>query len=140
MLDGEACFISRDCDLLDTDNVVSSRYAGVLNVDTNSRSQYRWIDYEGPEGDVRTALLNRTWLVAPAEVGAPFDTVIDLKEQIYAGVILPWGDGGSVRLGTVWLGLELLGDLNEAWALQQMVNSLRNDGETLEEYLDNETL
>ena len=129
---GEDCFMSQGCDFLDTDNVVETNYFGLLTVDTHSRSQYRWVTYG--ENDDKIALLNRTWLVEPAETGGAFGDLVSIEEQMYFGVILPW-EGGSVRLGTIWVAIELLGDLNEGWALSQMVEAMKNDGDTLETYL-----
>lgn len=136
VLEGGDCFLTQACDFLDTDNVVEASYAGgLLTVDTNSRSQYRWVEY-GDEG--KLALLNRTWLVEEANTGGVAGVLVELKEQIYSGVILPWEDGGSVRLGTIWVAIRLVGDLNEGYALSQMVNSMKKDGETLEEYLQDQ--
>ena len=129
---GEDCFISQDCDVLDTRNEVAADY-GPLKVATHSRSQYRWIRYG--EDDDQLALLNRTWLLDPAETTGTLGAIVEIKEQLYTGVILPTPDGGSVRLGTIWVAVRLIGDLNEAIALNAMVNAMKTDGDTLEVYL-----
>ena len=130
-LDGEACFLDRDCDFLDTDNYVESNFDGLLRTTTESRAQYRWIDY-GAAGD-RTALIHRTWLqTSPITEGLLAD-LFELREQIYIGVTLPWEDG-AVRLGTTWVSVRIFGG-DEDFALNQMVNGMRNDSEAIDEYL-----
>ena len=127
------CFVPQDCDFLDTTNIVEAKYAGVLNVNTNSRAQYRWVNY-GEDGE-KQALLHRTWLQEPADLSGAAASLFDLQEQLFLGVSLPW-EGGAVRLSTTWVGVKLLSDgINEGYALTVMVNSMQKDAKTLEEFL-----
>jgi hypothetical protein len=127
-LTDETCFMSHECDFVDTDNVVEANYV-IINVNTHSQAQYRWIEYEKDQ----YAFLHRTWLVEEAEANVDW---VDIKEQIYMGVTMPW-KGGSVRLGTTWISAEILdGVVSEALILQTMIDSMRKEGEALDEFID----
>lgn len=129
-LTDETCFLPKDCDFVDTDNRVEASYV-IINVNTHSQAQYRWVEYERD----RYALLHRTWLVEEAEASVDW---VDIKEQIYLGVTMPW-EGGSVRLGTTWISADILdGVVSEALILQTMIDSMRKEGEAIDEFIAGE--
>ena len=79
-----SCFMSHECDFVDTDNEVEASYGGLgmsIKVTTHSRAQFRWIQYGDPE---KWALVHRTWLLDQAEVSMDG---VDVKEQLYVGVM-----------------------------------------------------
>lgn len=126
----KTCFMPRECDSLTTDNYVESDF-GLITTTTNSRVQFRWIDWE--EG---TAFMQRAWLTDEADVGGAFGGVIDVKEQLYVGVIYDWGDGRVWRLGTTWVAAEVAGQDFEEMAVNNMINAMGNEAVLLDEYLD----
>lgn len=127
-LTDETCFMPKECDFVDTDNVVEANYV-IINVNTHSQAQYRWVEYEKDQ----YAFLHRTWLVDEAEASVDW---VDIKEQIYLGVTMPW-TGTSVRLGTTWISADILdGVVSEGFILQTMIDSMRKEGGSLDEFID----
>lgn len=131
-LAGRDCFAEKSCTFLDTQNLVEASYGNApfdLEINTNSRSQYRWV----PLGNDEWAMLNRTWLQAEPEIGGGVGPLLTLHEQIYLGVVMPY-EGGTVTVGTTWVSASIV-DLNENFALRQMVNAMRDNGAALDKYL-----
>jgi len=127
----KSCFIPKNCDSVTTDNYVESDF-GVITTTTNSRAQYRWVEFEGG-----TALLHRTWLTDEADVGGTLGGVVDVKEQLYLGVMYSWrGDDDTFRLGTTWIAAEVGGADFEEMAVNTMINSMADEAVVLDEYLD----
>jgi hypothetical protein len=126
----ESCFLPAACDSVTTDNYVESDF-GVITTTTQSRTQYRWVEFE--EG---TALMQRAWLTDEADVGGAFGGVINVKEQLYVGVIFDWGEGRVWRLGTTWVAAEVAGQDFEEMAVNNMINAMGNEAALLDEYLD----
>lgn len=123
----KSCFMPRDCDFVATQNHVEASYPLGLKTVTDSRSEYRWVPFEG--GD---AFIHRTWLTKPAQVNFNW---VDVHDQFYLGVTLPWGDG-ILRLGTTWIAATILdGGVPEKTALNMMIGSMQKEGENLDAYL-----
>jgi hypothetical protein len=134
-LSGRSCFADRSCQLIDTDNVVDNTFGNVpfdLDVQSKSRSQYRWVNY-GTDAEPTWALLNRTWLVDDAVTGGTMGGIVELHEQMYLLVVLPWEDGALV-VGNTWVSATIT-DFSEGVALNMMVNGMKDRGETLDHYL-----
>lgn len=134
-LAGESCFADRSCELLDTDNLVLNNLGTPpfdITVDSHSRSQYRWVQY-GTSEDPKWAMLNRTWLQEEPTIGGTLGPVVAIHEQMYLRVVLPWADG-SLTVGNTWVDATLT-DLNEGFALRQMVKGMQSQGEALDKYL-----
>ena len=137
-LTDESCFVTRGCETLDTLNNVHSSFAGgTLQVTSEGRAQFRWLDY-GDDQAGKTALLRRTWLLEPPKMGGAFASALEINEQIYVGVLLPW-EGGTLRIATTWVSVNIVGDIDEGFALQMMVSSMQNENEQLTEYLGGPT-
>ena len=129
-LTDESCFTSQECEFLDTNNTVDAKYGGLLPIVTESRAQYRWLEV-GEDDDL--VLLHRTWLQS-AEISGTFSS-LSINEQIYVGITMPW-QKGSLRLGTTWIAVDLNGvEVPENLALDIMVDSMRSEGENLDDYL-----
>lgn len=131
---GEDCFPDKSCAFLDTDNTVESAFGGatpVLTVSTNSRSQYRWVRF-GEDGE-HVAMLNRTWLQEEAITGGVFGELVQIHEQLFLRAVIPW-EGGAVIVGTAWVSASII-DIDENFALNQMIKAMKSDGESLDKYL-----
>jgi hypothetical protein len=129
-LTDKTCFMSHECDFVDTDNRVSASYV-IINVDTHSQAQYRWIEYEKDQ----YAFLHRAWLIDEADAGVDW---VDINEQIYMGVTMP-RDGGAVRLGTTWISAVVLdGVFSDTTILNTMIDAMQGEGESLDEFLEGE--
>lgn len=127
-LTDKTCFMPHECEFVDTDNRVEASYV-IVNVNTHSQAQYRWVEYEKD----KFAFLHRAWLIDKAEASVDW---VDIKEQIYIGVTLPW-KGGSLRLGTTWISADILdGVISETTILNTMIGSMQNEGEALDEYIE----
>lgn len=124
------CFMPHRCDFVDTDNHVEASYAGLVNVTTHSQAQFRWVRYGEPE---KWAFLHRTWLVEPAVVSMDG---VEVVEQLYVGVTLPWETGTAVRVGTTWIAAELPLGFDKDFALQLMIDSMSGEGEKLDEFIE----
>jgi hypothetical protein len=141
-LDDPGCFMSRDCDFVGTDNVTLATYAGLIKVSTHSQAEYRWIEWEPDDGEGAPswAFLQRAWLVDEADVTP--EGLVRVFEQLYVGVTLQWdgedddsAEDEAVRLGTTWISAQILGPFTEGSALGLIVNSMKGEGETLDEWI-----
>ncbi|MBW1878882.1 MAG: hypothetical protein JRI25_02330 [Deltaproteobacteria bacterium] len=122
------CFLERECDYVRTTNRVEASYALGLRVTTHAVTEYRWVRTQ--DG---WALLHRSWLREPAEVN--FDWM-QVEAQYYVGASLPREDG-AIRLGAAWLDVRLNhSPVPAATALELVINSMIEDGESLDAYLD----
>lgn len=129
----KACFLPMDCDFLDTDNRTLATMPLGIEVRTHSRAQYRWVEFL----DDKWAMLHRAWLVDAPEVNQ--ENVIDIHDQLYQGVVLPW-EGGALRLGTTWIAADILGGVvPESTALNMMIDSMSAEGETLDAFIAGES-
>lgn len=126
----EGCFMPATCDSVTTDNYVESDF-GIIKTTTQSRTQFRWVEWEGG-----TALMQRAWLTDEADVDGALAGLIDVKEQLYVGVIYDWGDGKVWRLGTTWVAAKVGGQDFEEMAVNNMINAMGNEAELLDLYLD----
>jgi len=122
-------FMKKDIDRITTDNDVETRLAGIITVYTKSRAQFRWVGTE----DGNDVFLHRAWITRPA-TSEP--DILTVNEQLYFGITIPW-EGHALRLGTTWAQAEITGGLiSEDGALKLMVDSMANEAEILDEYLD----
>jgi hypothetical protein len=122
----EACFAAGDCDWLEAEVHASFDYT-LMQVDTHSRVQYRWVDTElGP------VYAERTWLREEAVVTSD---LIEVDQQYYLRVILPDGEG-SRSIQSTWVVARLVGDMPENAALNLLINSMSSQADTLDEYVE----
>jgi len=126
----KSCFMPRGCDSVTTDNYVESDF-GLITTTTESRAQYRWVDFDGG-----TALLHRTWLTEEADVGGTLGGAVKVKEQLYFGITYPWSGDNSLRLGTTWIAAEIAGADFEEMAVNTMIDSMSKEAGKLQVYLD----
>jgi len=124
-----ACFMARDpdCLTLTTDNYVESKFAGIVNVTTKSRAQFRFVDL----ADGGTTFLHRTWLTEPTSAGE----LATIHDQLYFGITIPW-EGHAFRLGTTWMNADILsGIVTEEAAMKEMINAMGKEAFTIDAYL-----
>lgn len=122
------CFLDGDCDLLDAEVWADQSYALGLQVQTNSRVQYRWIDT--PNG---RAMVQRTWLRSPADVS--FDWLA-VDQQYYVWLMVPQPDGTSRSIQATWVVAQFSGDdVPEDLALQLVISSMSGQSQTLDDYI-----
>ena len=115
--------------LIETDNDVETKIAGIITIYTKSRAQFRWVQLE----DGSDVFLHRTWITRPA-TSSP--DILTVNEQLYFGITIPW-EGHALRLGTTWAEAEITGGIiGEDGALQLMVDNMAKEAEILDEYLD----
>ncbi len=102
---------------------------GPIQVTSRNRIQFRWVQTE--DGPV---LIHRSWLTEPAEVS--WET-ISVRAQYLLAVSLPapWAPEGAVRLMATWIDADY-GVNIEDYARNQMVKSMREQGEMIDAWLD----
>ena len=121
-----ACFVAGDCDWLESE-VWSSQDFTLIQVETNSRIQYRWVDT--PNG---RAFVERTWLRVPATVSLDG---LEVDQQYYVWMMLPEGDG-SRSIQSTWIVAKMSGDqLDEDFALRMVINSMSKLATDLDTYV-----
>lgn len=124
--EGDAeCFVAGDCDWLEADVHASFDYT-LMQVETHSRVQYRWIDTE-----LGRVYVERTWLRDPAVVTSTF---VEVDQQYYLRVVLPDG-AGSRSIQATWVVARLVGDLPENAALNMLINSMAKQAVKLDDFI-----
>lgn len=119
------CFVAGECDWLEAEVRASFDYT-LMQVDTHSRVQYRWVD-----SDLGRVYAERTWLLEPAVVTSTF---VEVEQQYYLRVVLPDGEG-SRSIQATWVVARLIGDLPENAALNLLIDNMGNQAEKLDEFI-----
>lgn len=120
------CFATGECDWLESEVHASFDYV-IMQVQTHSRVQYRWVDTE-----VGQVYVERTWLRDPAIVTSE---LVEVDQQYYLRMILPEGSGAR-SLQATWVVARLIGDMPENTALNLLINSMAKQAETLDAYIE----
>ncbi len=123
------CYPTRDCFELLGDTRSEAKIAGAA-ITTFNKLQYRWI-----EVDDTWISLRRNWLKRPADANV-LGTDIVLEAQYFVGISMPW-KGGTARIIATWMDADY-GALpaTDDFIKGQIVNSMSNEGDQLEAYLD----
>ena len=126
-IDDPDCFLDRECDSADLKAHTVSAYPLGLEVTSDFKAQYRWV-----ETDQGMAMVQRTWLRKPAEVSKDW---VAVPAQFFLSVNLP-DNGRTLRLQTTWIAAEL-GDtpVPEATALNMVIDSMVSGDEELAEWI-----
>ncbi len=121
------CFPGRECLRLRGSSYAESKFAGIINVTTRNKIQVRWVETE--RGWV---MLHRSWLTEPAEVS--IDSV-KVNAQYFLAVVMD--DGRATRrLQANWIDTDYGAlPVSEDFAKQQVVESMREQGEMINEWL-----
>ncbi len=127
-IDDPQCFVDRDCESADLRAHTVSAYPMGLDVTSDFKAQYRWVETE--QG---MAMVQRTWLRRPAEVSKDW---IAVPAQFFLSVNLP-RNGKTVRLQTTWIAAEL-GDtpVPESTALNMVIDSMISGDEELAAWIE----
>jgi len=125
----EQCFADMECDSLETTNHLWDNYPIIGDVDSENYSYFRWVESEGG-----LAMVQRSWLTRPSDV--EWDN-FELHDQYYLNLLLPYGDGGTLTLQSMWVDATL-GDSSvpEAMALNLVVSQMQSVYEDVEAFLD----
>ena len=126
-IDDPDCFVAQDCESAQMRAHTVSAYPMGLDVTSDFKAQYRWVETE--QG---MAMVQRTWLRKPAEVSQDW---VAVPAQFFLSVNLPQG-GRTLRLQTTWIAAEL-GDtpVPEATALNMVIDSMVSGDEELAEWI-----
>lgn len=122
------CFMAGSCETVEALNYSEAKYGGVLNVKSENRAMWRWIDTES-----RSALVHRAWLTAPADISP---NLASIPAEFFVTATFPLDDGTMVRLQAVWFVATLASVEANAFMLSTFVNSLSKSGEQIEAFLD----
>jgi len=123
-----SCFPGHSCTELEAAAESESSWAGLIRVVSKNHIQFRWVETE-----VGWAMVHRSWLTEPADVS--YDGV-KVHAQYFLAVTLPDGDG-AVRMQATWIDSEYGAlPVSEDYAKQLVVNSMQKQGDTLEEWLE----
>ncbi len=126
-IDSPDCFIGRECDAASLRAHTVSAYPMGLEVTSDFKAQYRWV-----ETDQGIAMVQRTWLRRPAEVSKDW---VAVPAQFFLSVNLPH-NGSTRRLQTTWIAAELSDTpVPEAAALSMVIDSMVAGDEELAEWL-----
>jgi len=123
------CFLDRACDRLEVTNDIVLSLPLNIEVTTDNRTQFRWVDT-----DMGMVMAQRAWLSGPAEINVDF---LEVDQQYWVAVAMPWGDGRSLRLEAIWMVAALLDSpVPEDAALNMVIDTLQDNQEAIERYLD----
>lgn len=129
LLNDVDCFTKIECDKLHYDAYSSKKFALGIEVEGVSRAQWRWV-----EMDDGWAAVQRTWLALPLKASPAW---VNVQEQFYLNVIMPWNDGKSVRMQAVWAVTEFNdAPVPENMALQLAIKQMQDDAQIYDEWLD----
>jgi hypothetical protein len=124
-----SCFPGRECMRIGATSYAEAKFAGIIDVVTRNRIQFRWI-----ESDAGWMMLQRSWLTEPADVS--MDN-IEVNAQYFLTVTYPETSNKSVRLQATWIDADYGAlPVSEDFAKQQIVKSMQKQGEAVEEWLD----
>ncbi len=122
------CFLDGSCDWLEINVTSVSDYAMGLEVSVNFDAEYRRI-----QTDIGPAIVQRTWLTAPADVS--FDW-LGVEGQYFLCVFL---DDGSTsrRMQATWIAAQMgESEVPEGTALSLVVSSMQESDEEVQAWLD----
>jgi hypothetical protein len=124
----KSCFPSKDCERIAATAYGEAKFAGLIQVVTRNRIQFRWVETE----ELGWVLLHRSWLTEPAEVS--LDS-IQVNAQYFLAMTLPDG-GGTTRVQATWMDSDYGAlPVTEDGAKREIVKSMSNQGEAIDEWL-----
>lgn len=121
-----ACFADKSCDELNAESYSESQWAGLVEMKTRYKIEFRWLD---------TALggvwLHRFWLVEPA--GDPEG--VYMRNNYYVAAALP-DLAGCARVHSNWFDLDFgaLG-LSEDFAIDTLLNNMKSDAARIDQWI-----
>lgn len=122
LLEGEDCFLSRDCELLRTWNTVIKNGAFGVTIPYEYGKDYRWVDSTDDTGLPHAAIVSRGWV--PLEsFGEDGNNGILLSFTL--DVFLAQPDGTTHRVQAQWSEMELALELPDDYLRNELIDGLR---------------
>ncbi len=123
------CWVEMTCDHLETENHLYDHYPILNDVESENYSYFRWVEIDGQLG-----MVQRSWLTRPSDV--EWDS-FELNDQYYLNVLLPYGEGGTLTLQSMWVDATLNdSSVPEAMALNLVISQMQSVYEQVELFLD----
>jgi len=121
------CFKTRDCMTLEFFQHVQAFYPLGIEIETDSRTQYHWVETEHGWSGVY-----RNWSRSPPTINKSWLTV---DQQYYMAVSIPKADGTTRRVEAMWVIAEI-GDASvpEGMALNMTIDAMKTTGPKLTAY------
>jgi len=125
-----ACFPKKNCDLLTATSYSSSKWAGLIEVESKNKIDFRWFYSEDLE---EWFLVHRSWLTEPATV-SPDSYGIDVRTQYFLATTAKV-DGKTVRMMATWIDADYGAiPISEDGVKSQIVTSMQKQGEQVDEW------
>lgn len=135
LTEGGDCFAARACEVLRTENEVLREFLPGIVVPYALLKNYRWAEYEGPDGQPREALVARGWV---PEVSLTEDGVNGVLQSYHVDVLVQDPAGGTLRVQAQWGETKTaLGDLlTEDFLLTTTLDGIHETFEATDAWLD----
>jgi len=126
----ENCFPKKNCELLTASSYSSSKWAGLIEVESKNKIDFRWFYSEELD---EWFLVHRSWLTEPATV-TPDTYGIDVQAQYFLATTAKV-DGKTVRLMATWIDADYGAiPITEDGVKSQIVTSMQKQGEQVDEW------
>ena len=124
----KSCFPGKDCERIAATSYGEAKFAGLINVVTRNRIQFRWVETE----ELGWVLIHRSWLTEPAEVSLDG---IEVNAQYFLAMTLPDGNDAT-RVQATWMDSEYGAlPVTDDGAKREIVKSMRKQGEAIDDWL-----
>ena len=124
----ESCFPGKDCKRISATSYAEAKFAGLVQVVTRNRIQFRWVESE----ELGWVLLHRSWLTEPAEVS--IDS-INVYAQYFLAVTLP-DSNNTTRMMATWMDADYGAlPVTEDGMKREIVKSMSKQGDAIDEWL-----
>lgn len=120
-------FLDLACDRVEAYNYSEASYAGLLQVKSENRAQWRWV-----RSEKRRALVHRAWLTGPAEISPALAAI---PAEFFVTATFELDDGRMIRMQTVWFVATLASVEANDFLLSNFVGALSKSGEQVEYWL-----
>lgn len=126
----ENCFPKKNCDLLTATSYSSSKWAGLIEVESKNKIDFRWFYSEEL---AEWFLVHRSWLTEPA-TATPDSYGIDVQAQYFLATTAKV-DGKTVRMMATWIDADYGAiPISEDGVKVQIVKSMQKQGEQVDEW------
>lgn len=124
------CFPKKNCELLTASSYSSSKWAGLIEVESRNKIDFRWFYSEDKD---KWYLVQRSWLTEPATV-SPDTYGIDVKAQYFLATTMKV-NSKTVRLMATWIDADYGAiPISEDGVKSQIVTSMQKQGEQVDEW------
>jgi hypothetical protein len=124
------CFPKKNCEELTASSYSSSKWAGLIEVESKNKIDFRWFYSEEID---EWFLVHRSWLVEPATV-TPDSYNIEVRAQYFLAVTSKV-KGKTVRTMATWMDADYGAiPISEDGAKNEIVKSMQKQGEQVDEW------